>query len=141
VTLPIDGTVVVALEQAVAAPLATRHLADLGARVIKVERVGEGEFARHYDDAVGPGLSSWFVRLNRGKESIELDVKSPAGREILDRLVARADVFVQNWLPGPSSGSAAARRSCASGTPGWSRARSRGTAPTGPTATARPMTY
>lgn len=97
---PLSGTVVVALEQAVAAPLATRHLADLGARVIKVERVGEGDFARHYDDAGGPGLSSWFLWLNRGKESVELDVKSDEGRRTLHRLLERADVFVQNLAPG-----------------------------------------
>lgn len=97
---PLDGLVVVALEQAVAAPLATRHLADAGARVIKIERVGEGDFARHYDDAMGEGLSSWFLWLNRGKESIELDVKSDAGRGALEALIGRADVLVQNLVPG-----------------------------------------
>ncbi len=73
--LPLDGITVVALEQAVAAPLATRHLADMGARVIKIERVGEGDFARHYDQAVH-GQASHFVWLNRSKESIAVDVKS-----------------------------------------------------------------
>jgi itaconate CoA-transferase len=97
---PLDGVVVVALEQAVAAPLATRHLADLGARVIKIERPGEGDFARHYDDSVGPGFSSWFVWLNRGKESVALDVKSSHGRTVLAKLLARADVFVHNLAPG-----------------------------------------
>jgi itaconate CoA-transferase len=97
---PLDGILVVALEQAVAAPLATRHLADLGARVIKIERPDEGDFARHYDDSVGPGFSSWFVWLNRGKESVTLDVKSPHGRTVLARLLARADVFVHNLAPG-----------------------------------------
>lgn len=97
---PLDGLVVVALEQAVAAPLATRHLADAGARVIKIERVGEGDFARHYDDAMGEGLSSWFLWLNRGKESIELDVKSDTGRGALEALIGRADVLVQNLVPG-----------------------------------------
>ena len=79
----------------VAAPLATRHLADMGARVIKIERVGEGDFARHYDQAVH-GQASHFVWLNRSKESIAVDVKSEAGRQILLDLVARADVFLQN---------------------------------------------
>jgi itaconate CoA-transferase len=97
---PLDGILVVALEQAVAAPLATRHLADLGARVIKIERPDEGDFARHYDDSVGPGFSSWFVWLNRGKESVALDVKSPHGRTVLAKLMARADVFVHNLAPG-----------------------------------------
>jgi itaconate CoA-transferase len=95
---PLDGLVVVALEQAVAAPFATRQLADLGARVIKIERPGRGDFARDYDSTVH-GLSSHFVWLNRGKQSIALDVKDPAGREILDRLIAQADVFVQNLAP------------------------------------------
>src|SRR5690349_15312324 len=94
---PLDGITVVALEQAVAAPLATRHLADLGARVIKVERPGTGDFARDYDRTVH-GQSSYFVWLNRGKESVELDIKNE--RELLHALVARADVFVQNLAPG-----------------------------------------
>ena len=97
--LPLEGITVVALEQAVAAPLATRHLADLGARVIKLERVGEGDFARNYDHAVH-GLASHFVWLNRGKESVALDLKSPDGAELARRLVARADVFLQNAAPG-----------------------------------------
>jgi itaconate CoA-transferase len=90
---------VVALEQAVAAPFATRQLADLGARVIKVERPGDGDFARRYDRAVR-GLCSHFVWLNRSKESLTLDLKQAAAREVLDRLLARADVFVQNLAPG-----------------------------------------
>lgn len=85
----------VAVEHAVAAPLATRQLADLGARVIKIERPGGGDFARGYDDKV-QGLSSAFLWLNRGKESVELDLKTDDGREALERLLARADVFVQN---------------------------------------------
>jgi itaconate CoA-transferase len=93
------GITVVALEQAVAAPFATRQLADLGARVIKVERAGAGDFARHYDRSVH-GQASYFVWLNRGKESIELDVKDPGDREVLDALLGRADVFVQNLAPG-----------------------------------------
>jgi itaconate CoA-transferase len=98
VSLPLDGVLVVACEQAVAAPLATRSLADLGARVIKVERPGTGDFARGYDEAV-LGLSSHFVWLNRSKESLTLDLKRPEAAEILDRLLARADVFVQNLAP------------------------------------------
>lgn len=93
------GVVVVSLEQAVAAPFATRQLADLGARVIKVERPGSGDLARGYDTTVN-GMASHFVWLNRGKESIELDVKSPDGGEVLQRLVAQADVLVQNLAPG-----------------------------------------
>ena len=100
--LPLDGIMVVSLEQAVAAPFATRQLADLGARVIKVERAGGGDFARDYDRTV-LGQSSYFVWLNRGKESIELDVKSERGRAVLAALLARADVFVQNLAPGAAA--------------------------------------
>jgi crotonobetainyl-CoA:carnitine CoA-transferase CaiB-like acyl-CoA transferase len=96
---PLDGITVVALEQAVAAPFATRQLADLGARVIKVERPGAGDFARGYDRTVH-GQSSYFVWLNRGKESVELDIKDPGDRAVLDALLDRADVFVQNLVPG-----------------------------------------
>lgn len=96
---PLDGIIVVSLEQAVAAPFCTRQLADYGARVIKVERPEGGDFARAYDGAVN-GLSSYFVWLNRSKESVTLDVKQPAGLEILLALIARADVFVQNLAPG-----------------------------------------
>ncbi|PBC43059.1 formyl-CoA transferase [Rhodococcus sp. ACPA4] len=96
--LPLDGITVVALEQAVAAPLASRHLADMGARVIKIERVGEGDFARHYDDAVR-GQGSHFVWLNRSKESIAVDVKSESGRRVVLDLIAEADVFLQNLAP------------------------------------------
>lgn len=98
-TLPLAGITVVALEQAVAAPLATRQLGDLGARVIKIERPGTGDFARAYDETVR-GMSSHFVWLNRNKESITLDVKDPGDREVLEALLARADVFVQNLAPG-----------------------------------------
>ena len=100
---PLAGIVVVAVEQAVAAPFATRQLADLGADVIKVERTGDGDFARGYDATVR-GQSSHFVWLNRGKRSITLDVRSDEGRRTLGELVARADVVVQNLAP------AAARR-------------------------------
>jgi crotonobetainyl-CoA:carnitine CoA-transferase CaiB-like acyl-CoA transferase len=96
---PLEGILVVSLEQALAAPLATRHLADLGARVVKVERPGGGDFARHYDTTV-MGQSSHFVWANRGKESVEVDVKSDFGRAVLERLVARADVVVSNLAPG-----------------------------------------
>jgi itaconate CoA-transferase len=99
VKLPLDGITVVALEQAVAAPFATRQLADLGARVIKIERPGAGDFARGYDRTVH-GQASYFVWLNRGKESIELDVKAERGQAVLAALLARADVFVQNLAPG-----------------------------------------
>lgn len=97
--LPLDGITVVSLEQAVAAPFATRQLADLGARVIKIERPGPGDFARDYDRAV-LGQASYFVWLNRGKESVELDVKSARGMQVLAALLDRADVFVQNLAPG-----------------------------------------
>ncbi|MYD70409.1 MAG: CoA transferase [Acidobacteria bacterium] len=96
---PLDGLTVVTLEQAVAAPFATRQLADLGARVIKVERPGVGDFARGYDTTV-QGLSSHFVWLNRSKESLTLDLKRPEAREVVDRLIDRTDVFVQNLAPG-----------------------------------------
>src|SRR5216117_201042 len=96
---PLSGIVVIALEQAVAVPFATRQLADLGARVVKIERTGAGDFARGYDTTV-LGQASYFVWLNRGKESIELDVKTPAGQEVMAVLLARADVFVQNLAPG-----------------------------------------
>jgi len=96
---PLAGITVVALEQAVAAPFATRQLADLGARVIKIERPDGGDFARHYDAAV-KGLSSYFVWLNRSKESLTLDLKRPEASAVLERLLARADVFVGNLAPG-----------------------------------------
>lgn len=99
---PLDGITVVSLEQAVAAPFATRQLADLGARVIKIERPGAGDFARHYDTTV-KGLCSYFVWLNRSKESLTLDVKAPQGRQILGELLATADVFVQNLGPGAAT--------------------------------------
>jgi formyl-CoA transferase len=98
-TPPLQGITVVSLEQAVAAPFATRQLADLGARVIKIERPGGGDFARGYDEAVY-GNSSYFVWLNRSKESLTLDLKSEEGRGILGELLGRADVLVQNLGPG-----------------------------------------
>src|SRR5258706_10728987 len=99
---PLEGVTVVALEQAVAAPLATRHLADLGARVIKVERPGVGDFARSYDTTVR-GMASHFVWLNRSKQSLTLDLREPDGQLILMRLLCRADVFVQNLAPGAAA--------------------------------------
>ncbi len=99
---PLEGVRVVALEHAVAAPICTRHLADLGASVIKVERPGAGDFARGYD-AAAFGQSTNFVWLNRGKQSITLDVKHQRAAEVLDRMVARADVVVQNLAPGAAT--------------------------------------
>jgi itaconate CoA-transferase len=97
--LPLEGITVVSLEQAVAAPFATRQLADLGARVIKIERPDVGDFARGYDTTVR-GLSSHFVWLNRSKESLTLDLKRPEAKVVLHRLLEKADVFVQNLAPG-----------------------------------------
>lgn len=99
---PLDGITVVSLEHAIAAPYCTRQLADLGARVIKIERAGEGDFARHYDDRVS-GLCSHFVWVNRSKESVALDLKSPAAAGVMERLLANADVFVQNLAPGAAA--------------------------------------
>ena len=96
---PLHGLLVVACEHAVAAPLATRHLADLGARVIKIERPGTGDFARRYDQTVR-GMSSHFVWVNRGKQSLTLDLKSEAGQTVLARLLDQADAFVHNLGPG-----------------------------------------
>ena len=100
--LPLAGITVVAIEQAVAAPFATRQLADLGARVIKIERPGEGDFARGYDERV-KGQSSYFTWLNRSKESLSLDLKHPDAPGIVSDLLDRADVFVQNLAPGAAS--------------------------------------
>jgi itaconate CoA-transferase len=96
---PLDGITVVALEQVIAGPFATRQLAELGARVIKIERPGEGDAARGYDRTVN-GMSSHFVWVNRSKESFAFDVKRPEAPEVLGRLVAKADVFLQNLAPG-----------------------------------------
>jgi itaconate CoA-transferase len=97
--LPLSGITVVSLEQAIAAPLASRHLADWGARVIKIERPGKGDFCRDYD-YVMHGMSSQFVWTNRSKESLALDVKGSEGKRVLDALLPRADVFLQNLAPG-----------------------------------------
>jgi itaconate CoA-transferase len=96
---PLDGITVITLEHAIAAPFCTRQLADLGARVIKIERPGVGDFARGYDDRV-KGMASHFVWANRSKESLTLDVKHPQAHKILDRLLDHADVLVQNLAPG-----------------------------------------
>ncbi|MGH7083669.1 MAG: CaiB/BaiF CoA transferase family protein [Acetobacteraceae bacterium] len=99
---PLDGILVVTLEHAIAAPFATRQLADLGARVIKVERPGAGDFARSYDNRVR-GLASHFVWCNRSKESLTLDVKHEGAPAILSRLLAMADILVQNLAPGAAA--------------------------------------
>src|SRR5207237_58883 len=81
-------------------PLCTRYLADMGADVIKVEREGNGDFARQYDSAAGKNMSSWFVWANRGKRSLALDLKQPSSQEIIHKLLASTDIFVQNMAPG-----------------------------------------
>ena len=96
---PLDGITVVSLEHAIAAPFCTRQLADLGARVIKIERPGTGDFARAYDERVN-GLASHFVWTNRSKESLTLDVKQQEAAAVLDKLLASAEVLVQNLAPG-----------------------------------------
>ncbi len=96
---PLEGLTVVALEQVIAGPFATRQLAELGARVIKIERPEVGDASRSYDRTV-KGLSSHFVWVNRSKESLSLDVKQPQAREVLQKLLASADVFLQNLAPG-----------------------------------------
>jgi itaconate CoA-transferase len=100
-TKPLEGLLVVSLEQAVAAPYCAARVADAGARVIKVERA-EGDFARAYDTAV-QGLSSYFVWLNRGKESLVADIKDPKDAALLHRLIAKADIFIQNLAPGAAA--------------------------------------
>jgi len=99
---PLDGLRVLSFEQAVSAPICTRHLDDLGARLIKVENPVEGDPARHYDDSVH-GLAAHFVWLNRNKESLSLDVKHPTAHDILARLLAVSDVVVQNLAPGAAA--------------------------------------
>jgi itaconate CoA-transferase len=99
---PLTGLLVVSLEQAVAAPYCSSRLADAGARVIKVERADGGDFARGYDKAAG-GLSSYFVWLNRGKQSLVADIKDPNDAALLHRVLAHADVFIQNLAPGAAA--------------------------------------
>ena len=100
--LPLAGITVIAMEQAVSAPMCTRVLADFGARVIKIENPRGGDFARDYDDVVN-GLAAHFVWANRGKESVTLNLKAPAGLEVLHRLLDGADVFVSNLAPGATA--------------------------------------
>ena len=100
--LPLAGLTVVALEQAIAAPLATRHLADWGARVIKVERPEGGDFCRDYDQVMA-GMSSQFVWTNRSKESLAIDLKSERGRAVIEALIGKADIFIQNLAPGAAA--------------------------------------
>jgi itaconate CoA-transferase len=97
-TLPLEGILVVSLEQAVAAPMCSCRLADAGARVIKIERP-EGDFARGYD-ALAQGQSTYFVWLNRGKESVVMDLTKPEDKTLLEAMLAKADVFIQNLKPG-----------------------------------------
>ena len=99
---PLDGITIVALEHVIAAPFATRQLADLGARVIKIERPGTGDFARHYDERA-KGMSSHFTWVNRSKESLTLDLKQEGALIILKQLLQKADVFVQNLAPGAAA--------------------------------------
>lgn len=98
-SLPLSGITVVSIEQAIAAPLASRHLADWGARVIKIERPGKGDFCRHYDYVMN-GMSSQFAWTNRSKQSLAIDVKSADGKRTLEALLPHADVFLQNLAPG-----------------------------------------
>ena len=99
---PLDGITVVALEHVIAAPFCTRQLADLGARIIKIERPGGGDFARGYDTQVD-GLSSHFVWVNRSKESLTLDLKQESAISVLKNLLKTADVFIQNLAPGAAA--------------------------------------
>jgi itaconate CoA-transferase len=114
---PLEGMRVIALEHAVAAPLCSRHLADLGADVIKIERPGEGDFARAYDNYVN-GICSHFIWLNRGKRSVTLDVKKPDARAALDKLVAGADVLLQNLAPGAAARLGLSHEALKAGNPG-----------------------
>ena len=114
---PLDGITIVALEHVIAAPFATRQLADLGARVIKIERPGAGDFARHYDERA-KGMSSHFTWVNRSKESLTLDLKQEGALIILKQLLQKADVFVQNLAPGAAARGDAAQRRAGGARPG-----------------------
>jgi itaconate CoA-transferase len=131
------------MEQAVAAPICTRVLADFGARIIKVENPNGGDFARDYDDVVnGPGgLAAHFVWCNRGKESVTLNTKSPAGMDILHRLLDRADAFVSNLAPGSTAKMGIAAADLASAIPTSFRSRSTATGPAAPSLTSVRMTF
>ena len=137
---PLDGITVVTLEHAIAAPFCTRQLADLGARVIKIERPGSGDFARHYDERVR-GLASHFVWTNRSKESLTLDVKHPQAQDVLAGLLERADVLVQNLAPGAAARLGLSTRRFATSIRGSSCATFPGMAPTVRTRTERPTTF
>ncbi len=102
VSAPLNGVTVIAMEQAVSAPMCTRVLADFGARVIKIENPNGGDFARDYDDVVN-GMAAHFVWANRGKQSVTLNLKSPAGMDVLHRLLDGADAFVSNLAPGATA--------------------------------------
>src|SRR5919197_3234337 len=129
--LPLSGVRVIAWEHAVAAPLATRHLADLGADVVKVERPDGGDFARGYDSVVN-GLSAHFVWLNRGKRSVVLDLKEAAGRQAFFRLLERADVFVHNQGPGAADRLGASHRELSARNPRLISCAISGYGPDGP---------
>lgn len=120
------GVTVVALEQAVSAPLCTRTLGDLGARIIKVENPRGGDFAREYDDVVH-GMAAHFVWLNRGKESVTLDLRHPEAVALLRRLLDQADVFVSNLSPGATDRLGVGAQALAASHRTWSSRRSRGT--------------
>jgi itaconate CoA-transferase len=128
-SLPLDGITVVSIEQAVAAPFATRQLADLGARVIKIER-DSGDFARNYDETVH-GDSSFFVWLNRTKESVVIDLKSEEGRQAMRGLIAQADVFVSNLKPGAVERLGLSAEACQETNPGLIHASISGYGPGG----------
>ena len=114
---PLDGITVLTLERAIAAPLCARQLADLGARVIKVERPGAGDFARGYDQRV-KGLASHFVWINRSKESLRLDLKHPRAADLLSTLLERCNVPVQNLAPGAAASWACPTTCCSRAFPG-----------------------
>ena len=137
-SLPLNGLTVVSLEQAVAAPFATRRLADLGARVIKVER-DTGDFAQTYDSKVN-GDSSFFVWLNRSKESVVLDLKSEEGTAALRKLLEQADVFVSNLKPGAIERMGFGAKDCHELNPGLIHASISGYSQAVPTLSERPMT-
>ena len=136
-TRPLDGLLVVSLEQAIAAPYCTRLLADQGARVIKVERPDGGDFARAYDKRAR-GLASHFVWTNRSKESLALDLKEPAAIEALRAIIAKADVFVQNLAPGAAARLGLDPAELRSGIPSSSPARSPAMAAAAPPSSERP---
>jgi crotonobetainyl-CoA:carnitine CoA-transferase CaiB-like acyl-CoA transferase len=138
-TRPLDGITVISLEHAVAAPFCTRQLADLGARVIKVERPGSGDFARGYDQRVR-GQSSHFTWINRSKESLALDVKQPEAKAALMQLLKTADVLVQNLAPGAAARMGLSYQALKEHNPRLIVCDISGYGADGPTATRRPTT-